>query len=171
LSIGNPDLAVYDLYRRKHALQGINMAHSPVHLYNDMVRFEDIDAAAIVYHPTYLSYLERARSQILFDLGYSFKRLLDEELGMVIASADMKFIKPLYLENRFVVLSQIDDYGKSFFNITQALTTDMQNVTHGNLKSELRSIKNLHFYAHIKIVTISRKTMRPTQCPLNLFRS
>lgn len=141
------------------------MMHQPIHHYREIVRFEDVDAAAIVYHPVYLSYLERARSQSLIDRGSSFKRLLDEGVGMVVATADMKFVRPLFLEDRFIVATQINDVHKSIINVTQVIATDEQDVQRHDLKSELRSIKSIRFFAHLKLVVISRETMRPTVLP------
>lgn len=141
------------------------MAHQPVHQYHDLVRFEDVDAAAIVYHPVYLTYLERARSQGLREHGQSFKRLLSEGLGIVVASVDMKYIRPLFLDDAFVVGSQVDDFGKSFIMMTQVIAGDAKDLSHDNLRSQLRQIESLRFFAHIKLVAISQKTGRPTAFP------
>ncbi len=141
------------------------MEHLPIHTYEDRVRFEDVDAAAIVYHPVYLTYLERARSQSLIEEGHSFKRLLDEGLGIVVASAEMKYVRPLFLDDRFVVATQINDYGKSVINVTQAIANHEADLSRGTLRHELRQIESLRFFAHLKLVVISRNTGRPTTIP------
>lgn len=141
------------------------MAHQPIHLYNEIARFEDVDAAAIVYHPVYLNYLERARSQSLIDKGHSFKRVLDEGLGLVIASIDMKYVRPIALEDRFIVGSQVDDYTKSCIVMTQVIATDVQDFSRTHLKSQLREMQTLRFFAHLKLFVVSQKTMRPAPTP------
>lgn len=142
------------------------MNQRKIEMYEDAVRFEDVDAAALVYHPIYLTYLERARNQVLVKAGYSFKRILDEKLGFVVASVDMKYILPLRLEDRFVVATQVNDYGVSFVNVTQIITDNSVNISSlSDLKSELRKIAGLHFYAHLKLVVISQETGRPTSMP------
>ncbi len=140
------------------------MTNYSVHIYEDVVRFEDVDAAAIVYHPVYLTYAERARSQRLLDSGYSFKRLLDEGLGMVIAGVEMKYIRPLRLDDRFFVASQVEGFGKSIVNMTQAITIRPEDCSRAELKTELRQMERLHFFAHVKLVVVD-KTMRPTPIP------
>lgn len=142
------------------------MNQRKIELYEDAVRFEDVDAAALVYHPIYLTYLERARNQVLVKAGYSFKRILDEKLGFVVASVDMKYIRPLRLEDRFIVATQVNDYGASFVNVTQVITGRSVDISSlSDLKSELREIAGLNFYAHLKLVVISQETARPTSMP------
>ncbi len=141
------------------------MSHQSINLYHERVRFEDVDAAAIVYHPVYLTYLERARSQTLLEAGYSFKRLLDEGLGIVVGSAEIKFVRPLRLDDAFIVASQVNNFGKSIINVTQTIATQATDLARGDLKAELREIKSLHFYAHLKLVAISQETMRPIALP------
>lgn len=141
------------------------MTNLPIHLYDDIVRFEDVDTAAIVYHPRYLSFIERARSQSFIDQGTSFRQLLDEGLGIVIASATMKYIRPLQLEDRFVVASQVNDFGKSIINMTQLIALDKTELSLGDLQSEMRQIPSLCFFAHIKMVVVSQHTKRPYPIP------
>jgi len=46
--------------------------------YNLKVYYEDTDFGGIVYHANYLKYFERARSELIYSLGYSNKKLLDK---------------------------------------------------------------------------------------------
>lgn len=141
------------------------MAHPAIHVYNEIVRFEDCDPGAIVYHPMYLNYMERARSQSLLDRGSSFKRMLDEGLALVVASVTMKFVRPLYLEERFLVATQVDDYKQSVMNLTQVIVMNPEDIKRERLNTALRQMPSLRFFANIKLVTISQKTMRPTPMP------
>ena len=46
--------------------------------YNLKVYYEDTDFGGIVYHANYLKYFERARSELIYSIGYSNKMLLDK---------------------------------------------------------------------------------------------
>ena len=41
------------------------------------VYYEDTDASSRVYYANYLKYLERARTEALFSIGYSNKKIQD----------------------------------------------------------------------------------------------
>lgn len=141
------------------------MTARPVHTYKEIVRFEDVDRGGIVYHPNYLSYLERARSQSLIDQGHSFSRMLSEGFGIVVASVDMKYVRPLKLEDQFFVVSQVDQVSRSLFHMTQAITTDVQDCARTSVRDEFRLMKNLSFYAHLRLCVISLETGRPISPP------
>ena len=43
--------------------------------YNTKVYYEDTDAAGIVYYANYLKFLERARSEAIYSIGLTNKKL------------------------------------------------------------------------------------------------
>ena len=47
------------------------------------VYYEDTDSGGVVYYANYLKFLERARSEAIYSLGLSNKKLLDKE-GVII---------------------------------------------------------------------------------------
>lgn len=141
------------------------MSHHHIHLYQEQVRFEDVDAMSMVYHPIYLTYLERARCQFVIDQGSSFKAMLEAGYGIVVASAEMKFVRPLQLEDRFVIATQIDERSKSVLYMTQVITMRSEDAAKQSLKNELRSIENLRFYAHLKLSVISLAHKAPATPP------
>lgn len=134
------------------------MSHKSPHVFSEQVRFEDVDAMAMVYHPVYLCYLERARCQYLIDQKASFKSMLTSGFGIVVAHAEMKFIRPLQLEDRFVVATQVDKLVKSVLYMTQVIAFEADDVVDKVLKEDLRAIKSLRFYAHLKLSIISMQS-------------
>ena len=50
-----------------------------IHIYPLRVYYEDTDAAGIVYYANYLKYAERARTELLRDLGTENARLMETE--------------------------------------------------------------------------------------------
>lgn len=134
------------------------MADNSPHIFSEQVRFEDVDAMAMVYHPVYLCYLERARCQYLIDQKASFKSMLASGFGIVVAHAEMKFIRPLQLEDRFVVATQVDKLVKSVLYMTQVIALEAHDTEGKLLKDDLRAIKSLRFYAHLKLSIISMQT-------------
>ena len=75
----------------------------PVRIY-----WEDTDAGGIVYHANYLRYMERARGEMLRDLGYEQHRMQAEgEPVIVVADASLKFHRPAKLDDLLPVRTRI----------------------------------------------------------------
>lgn len=68
------------------------------------VYWEDTDAGGVVYHASYLCFLERARSEWLRSLGHEQQRLRDDE-DLVLAVREMRidFMRPARLDDALVV--------------------------------------------------------------------
>lgn len=141
------------------------MASKEIHIFEQVVQFEDVDAAAIVYHPVYLSYLERARNQVLLDRGFSFRRILEAKIGFVVGAVEMKYVRPLGLGDRFFIATQVNSFERSVFSITQAIALRREDLDLSLLKDELRQIESLRFFAHLKVFVISTESLRPVRLP------
>ena len=61
---------------------------------NIRVYYEDTDAGGIVYYANYLKHLERARTEMIYNLGLKHK-MLDEKYGfqIVVSHCDIAFKK------------------------------------------------------------------------------
>jgi acyl-CoA thioester hydrolase len=72
------------------------------------VYYEDTDAGGVVYHASYLCYLERARTEWLRALGYSQARLKQEEsLVFTVVGMTLDFLKPACLDDLLQVRSTV----------------------------------------------------------------
>ena len=70
------------------------------------VYLEDTDAGGRVYHPNYLKYAERARTEMLRSLGVSkLDWLHTHSLQFVIASLTIEYKAPAFLEDDLCVKS------------------------------------------------------------------
>ena len=79
------------------------------------VYFQDTDAGGVVYHASYVNFLERARTEWLRECyGYSNAGLM-KEFGVVfvVRSLKMDYLKPALLDDLLSVSAQIKDVGRS----------------------------------------------------------
>ena len=51
------------------------------------VYYEDTDSGGVVYYANYLKFLERARTEALFSIGYSNKKIKDNFKSLIIVKA------------------------------------------------------------------------------------
>jgi YbgC/YbaW family acyl-CoA thioester hydrolase len=136
-----------------------------IHFYEEHARFEDVDAQAVVYHPKFLTYLERARCQFLSDKGTSLKKILEAGFGIVVASVEMKFVRPLFLEDNFFVATEVDQRAKSIVHMTQVIALKKEHLLGRHLREDLRHIETLRFFAHLKLSVINLETKKLTTPP------
>ena len=51
------------------------------------VYYEDTDSGGIVYYANYLKFLERARTEALFSIGYSNQKIKDQFNSLIIVKS------------------------------------------------------------------------------------
>ena len=73
---------------------------SQPHQFTIRVYYEDTDAGGVVYHSNYLNFTERARSEMLREMGADQTALrLDDNLIFVVGRMDCRFLKPAFLDD------------------------------------------------------------------------
>jgi acyl-CoA thioester hydrolase len=81
---------------------GEGVAPGWVHSHPVQVQFDEVDQYGIVHHTRYLIYFERARVQLMGRLGMRAGQT--DELGLIVARADARFLKPARFLDELTVL-------------------------------------------------------------------
>jgi len=90
--------------------------------YNTKVYYEDTDAAGIVYYANYLKFLERARSEAIYSMGLTNKKLLnDHGTVIIVKSCKIDYKKPAKFEDLLKIISKIKTISKSSFTMDQMI--------------------------------------------------
>ena len=93
--------------------------------YKLKVYYEDTDSGGIVYYANYLKFLERARTEALYSIGYSNKKIKDQfESLIIVKSCNIEYKKPAYLEDELLVRSFVKSITKTSFFMNQIITKD-----------------------------------------------
>ena len=113
-----PDLAgrlVEDAGRAKHVL--------PIRVY-----FEDTDFSGLVYHASYLRWIERGRSDFLRLKGVHHSALIAGEGGtpaaFVVRWMSLDFLKPARIDDVLEVETRIGEVTKATLELIQAVKKD-----------------------------------------------
>lgn len=98
------------------------------------VYYEDTDAGGVVYHTSYIRFLERARTEWLRSLGYSQARLV-EEIGLVfsVVSLEVKYLLPARLDDLLHVRSSVEQGGGASVNFQQVIHRGEQELVRGTV--------------------------------------
>ena len=90
-----------------------------VHKFPFAVAYADTDAGGIVYHGRYIEIAERARMDVLRDV-----RFPDGDVGFVIRDLSIRYIKPLFLFDRFVIETTVVKLGVASLSVEQKFVKD-----------------------------------------------
>jgi acyl-CoA thioester hydrolase len=78
------------------------------------VYYEDTDAGGVVYYANYLRFLERARTEVLRQLGFEQAPLARESgLAFAVRSLQVEYLKPARLDDSLDVSSTIGELGRA----------------------------------------------------------
>ena len=87
------------------------------------VYYEDTDSGGVVYYANYLKFLERARTEALFSIGYSNKKIKDNYGSLIIVKAcNIEYKKSANLEDELIVRSFVKSITKTSFFMNQIIT-------------------------------------------------
>ena len=114
------------------------------------VYFHETDAGGVVYHASYLNFMERARTEWLRTHGYSNAGLM-KEFGMVfvVRSLKLDYLKPALLDDLLDVTVQIKDIGRSRISLLQTVRRGAEVLTE----------------AEVHLVCVSLESFKPVSVP------
>ena len=93
------------------------------------VYYEDTDSGGVVYYANYLKYMERARTEALFSIGYSNKKIQKEfESLIIVKSCNIEYKKSAFLEDELTVRSFVKSITKTSFFMNQIITRDEEII-------------------------------------------
>jgi len=87
------------------------------------IYYEDTDSGGVVYYANYLKFLERARTEALFSIGFSNQKVKEQFNSLIIVkSCNIEYKKPAYLEEELNVRSFVKSITKTSFFMNQIIT-------------------------------------------------
>ena len=87
------------------------------------VYYEDTDSGGVVYYANYLKFLERARTEALFSIGFSNKKIQEEFNALIIVkSCNIEYKKSAFLEDELTIRSFVKSITKTSFFMNQIIT-------------------------------------------------
>lgn len=114
------------------------------------VYFQDTDAGGVVYHASYVNFMERARTEWLRTFGFTNAGLM-KELGVVfvVRSIKLDYLKPALLDDLLTVSAQLKEIGRSRVTLHQTM-----------MRGEEKLVE-----AEIHLVSVSLDTFKPVSVP------
>ena len=87
------------------------------------IYYEDTDSGGVVYYANYLRFLERARTEALFSIGYSNKKIEEQFNALIIVkSCNIEYKKAAHLEDELTIRSFVKSITKTSFLMNQFIS-------------------------------------------------
>ena len=91
--------------------------------YSLKVYYEDTDSGGVVYYANFLKFLERARTEALFSIGFSNKKIeKDFNLLIIVKSCNIDYKRPARLEDELKIRSFVKSITKTSFFMSQIIS-------------------------------------------------
>ena len=117
------------------------------------VYIEDTDAGGIVYYVNYLKFMERGRTELVRSLGFDKPALPQDDIQLVVHSAQVNYRQPAKLDDSLNVLTRITKLSRASLVFQQ----------------EVLRAEELMCEASIKVACVNAKTLKPMALPLTLY--
>jgi acyl-CoA thioester hydrolase len=116
----------------------------PVFAFPVRVYFQDTDAGGVVYHGSYVNFMERARTEWLREVCSYSNGALMREFGAVFVVRSMKldYLKPALLDDMLNVTAQIKDIGRSRITLLQTVRRGEELLTEAEVHLVCVSLEN-----------------------------
>ena len=89
------------------------------------IYYEDTDSGGVVYYANYLKFLERARTEALYSVGYSNKKVKENfDALIIVKSCSIEYKKSAHLEDELTIRSFVKSITKTSFFMNQIITRD-----------------------------------------------
>jgi acyl-CoA thioester hydrolase len=84
------------------------------------VYYEDTDSGGVVYYANYLKFIERARTNLIQELGFSLKSLSEKyDCHFVVKNIHCNYIQSAKLEDELIIQTKFTEIKKASFNLSQ----------------------------------------------------
>ena len=98
------------------------------------VYYEDTDSGGVVYYANYLKFLERARTEALFSVGFSNNKIQQEFNSLIIVkSCNIEYVKSAYLEDELTIRSFVKSITKTSFFMNQIITRNNEVIVEAQI--------------------------------------
>ena len=98
------------------------------------VYYEDTDAGGVVYYANYLKFLERARSEAIYSLGFTNSDLLERDgILLIVKSCNIQYKSPAKFEDKLDIVSEVTSFTKTSFILNQEILRDNKLISEADI--------------------------------------
>ena len=89
--------------------------------FKQRVFYSDTDAYGVVWHGSYLRWLEMGRIGLCEKAGYSMSKLFEDDITLPVAELNIRYKSPAKLEDELVVVTELKEFSKLSMTFEQRI--------------------------------------------------
>ena len=120
-----------------------------------MARYSETDSMSYVHHSNYLKYYEIGRLGWLKEVGFSYKKMEEENIILPVIRTNMVFRKPAFFEDELLIKTYL--IKKPSYSI--------------EFEYNIYRKKELINEGYTKLVFLNKKTGKPIRCPKKILEA
>ena len=97
------------------------------HAFNTKVFYSDTDAYGVVWHGSYLRWLEMGRVMLCEQAGYKLSQLEENDIVLPVAEINIKYKNSAKLEDEIVIETCVVDQGRFYITFQQIIKDEKSN--------------------------------------------
>lgn len=122
-------------------------------VYPVRVYYQDTDTGGVVYHGSYLNFMERARYEWLRDLGFTADTMIrSHKMIFLIRSLSIEYFKPAVLDDLLNISVKVTEIGRSRITLQQQIVRGQDTLAE----------------ATVHAVCVGSDTLKPISIPVSL---
>lgn len=91
------------------------------HEFKQKVFYSDTDAYGVVWHGSYLRWLEMGRIGLCEDAGYSLSKLYDADVTLPVVELNVRYKSPAKLEDELLIVTELQETSKLSMTFSQQI--------------------------------------------------
>jgi acyl-CoA thioester hydrolase len=115
-----------------------NESRMTAHALSVRVYWEDTDASGLVYHTSYIRFMERGRTELLRTLGLDQRPLLEGAGGaptfFVVRAMDLEFIRPAVMDDLLTIETRVRELGGASLTLDQRVLRGAETLVTATVK-------------------------------------
>ncbi|MBR2069629.1 MAG: acyl-CoA thioesterase [Candidatus Gastranaerophilales bacterium] len=100
------------------------------HALKQKVYYSDTDAYGVVWHGSYLRWLEMGRVELCSQSGYTVAELLEQDVVLPVAEINIKYKNSAKIDDVILVNTEIKETSKCSITFHQTITDENQEKTY-----------------------------------------
>jgi len=100
------------------------------HAFKQKVFYSDTDAYGVVWHGSYLRWLEMGRVLFCEDEGLKLTELENNNVVLPVVELKINYKKSAKLDDNVVVITNVQDYGRFYITFHQVITDESEKETY-----------------------------------------
>ena len=100
------------------------------HAFKQKVFYSDTDAYGVVWHGSYLRWLEMGRVEMCNNTGYSISQLQNEDIVLPVAEINIKYKNSAKLDDIIIINTEISETSRCSMTFHQTITDETARKTY-----------------------------------------